>query len=315
MNDIYWQLKQLLGQYQRLLLITHRRPDEDAVGSVLALRAYLLSLKKEVGVFSALSSGSVLSYFPDNDQISENQEILQENWDACVLLDCGSLSQTGLPESFFIDKKIINIDHHISNPGYGFFNLIDLSASSTCEIIFDFFSVNNFLLTRRIAICLLAGILGDTSGFIHSNTSSKTVQIASQLMRQGARVGQLLDFSFRNKNINSLRLWGMVLSRLKYRADYDLAYAWVTIEDLEKYQVQEDEIGGLANFLNVIVDAGVVAFFKIGSDGFKSSWRTKREDVDLSAWCSQFGGGGHKKASGFAGNWKIIEKDGDLVLL
>ncbi len=315
MTGIYKQIDQLLLRSRRIVLIGHQRPDEDALGAMLSFYLYLKSLGKEVKVFTIDPAPSYLQFMPLIDEVTSDQSIFNDRWDLYFFLDCGSISNTRLPEELFQGKTILNIDHHISNNSYGLVNLIDVQASSTCEIAYKYFKFIGYPLDKRAATNLLAGILGDTSGFIHSTTHGETVQIASELIKVGIKIHQIFNYVVRNKTIEGLRLWGEILSRLKINKEFNIAYTYIFDADFKDCRVKEDELDGLANFLNAIVDVNATALFRISPNRIKASWRTKRDDIDLSAFCGHFGGGGHRKAAGFSVNLQVVEKDGELVVV
>lgn len=315
MNEISYQIHQLLLSSQRILLIGHQRPDEDALGAILSFSLYLKSFGKEVKMYTADPAPLYLFFMPGIDLVSHDSNVFSDAWDVYVFLDCGSIGNTRVDEKWLVGKTIVNIDHHISNIKYGQLNLINTTASSTCEIVYEYFKLIGIPVDRRIATCLLSGILGDTSGFIHSTTGTKTVMIASELIKTGVKIHQIFNFVVRNKTVGGLKLWGEVLSRLKVNDELGIAYTWIKDDDFRKFGAQADELDGLANFLNAIVDVGATAVFKISTNRIKASWRTKREDIDLSAFCANFGGGGHRKASGFSLPISVVEKNGELVVL
>lgn len=315
MNDIYRQIDQLLLRSARILIIGHRGPDEDALGSALSFYIYLKSLGKEVRVFTADSAPAYMSFLPGIDEITNDLHVFDERFDLYFFLDCGSLGNTCVPLDKIKGKTILNIDHHISNSKYGLVNLVDGQASSTCEIVYKYFLSIGYKLDKRLATCLLSGILGDTGGFVHSTTKAETIEIASELIKLGVKIHQIFNFVVRNKTIGGLRLWGEILSRLKINKELSVAYTYIKEDDFKRYQVSESELDGLANFLNAIVDVSATALFRLERGQVRASWRTKRDDVDLSAFCSLFGGGGHKKAAGFTLNVEIAEKDGELIIL
>jgi len=314
MKTNFQQIDQLLLRSEKIILIGHQRPDEDALGAVLSFYIYLKSLGKEVKIFVNDPPPSYLSFMPEIDRVSTDRQLFDEHYDLYVFLDCGSIGNTRLSEDLIAGKTVLNIDHHISNVNYGTLNYVDSHASSTCEIVYEFFKSIGYKMDKRIATCLLSGILGDTSGFIHSTTRAETVKIASELIKTGIKIHQIFDFVVRNKTIGGLRLWGEILSRLRVNTEFNIAYSWIKDTDFTDYNVKEDELDGIANFLNAIVDVNATALFRISDNRLKASWRTKRNDVDLSKFCGLFGGGGHKKASGFALDVKVIEKDGGLMV-
>ncbi|MFA5020737.1 MAG: bifunctional oligoribonuclease/PAP phosphatase NrnA [Patescibacteria group bacterium] len=315
MTDIYRQIDQLLLRSQRIIIIGHQRPDEDALGAGLSFYHYLQALGKAVKIFTADPPPSYLHFMPGIDEVTTDTRIFDESWDLYFFLDCGSIGNTRLPEELFRGRTILNIDHHVSNNSYGLVNLTDAQASSTCEIAYNYFRAVGWPIDKRLATNLLSGILGDTSGFVHSTTRSETVQIASELIKVGIKIHQIFNYVVRNKTIGGLRLWGEILSRLKINKDLNIAYTYIFDADFKDRQVREDELDGLANFLNAIVDVQATALFRISPGRIKASWRTKRDDVDLSAFCGLFGGGGHRKAAGFSADWQVVEKDGELIII
>lgn len=315
MNGIYKKIEAELLAARKIMIIGHRRPDEDACGSALSLYFYLGDIGKEAKIFCADLPPKYLSFMPLISEIKTDLKIFEEDFDLLVFVDCGSINNTGIPTDLIQGRNIINIDHHSSNNGYGRLNLVVPSASSASEVMYDFFIGIGRQMDKRTATCLLAGILGDTSGFIHSTTKPKTLAVASELIKYGVKINQIFNFVVRNKTIGGLRLWGEVLSRLKINEEYGLAYTYIFDSDYADFGAGEDELDGLANFLNVIVEAKATALFRISENQLKASWRTKRDDIDLSALCAHFGGGGHKKASGFTVPWQVVEKDGQLVIV
>jgi len=315
MTEIYRQIDQSIARSARIILISHQRPDEDALGSGLSFYLYLKSLGKQAWFFLADLPPLYLSFLPAIDEVTNDPAVFGDFVDLYVFLDCGSLAQANLPAGALRHKNIINIDHHASNNSYGRVNLVDIRASSTCEIIYRYFVAAGQVIDKQLATCLLTGILCDTSGFIHSNTRSETVRIASELVKHGVKINQLLNFVVRNKTIDGLRLWGEILSRIQINKDLSIAYTYIKNDDFRRYHVQKDELDGLANFLNVIVDVNATAVFHLEPDKTKVSWRTKRNDVDLAAFCQRFGGGGHKKAAGFTLDWPVVEKNGKLMVI
>jgi len=281
----------------------------------LSFYIYLRSLGKTAVVYSADQPPACLSFMPEVDTVSSNSQLFNEQWDLYFFVDCASIGNTRLDEKLFSGKNILNFDHHLSNPNYGTLNLVDIKVSSTCELSYNFFRAIGYQFDRRVATNLLAGIMGDTGGFMHPNTSAQTVEAASELIKMGVKIYQIFNFVVRNRSIGGLKLWGEVLSRLKVNSELNIAYTWIKDSDFRDFGAQEEELFGLSNFLNAVVDVSATAVFRLYGDKVKASWRTKRDDIDLAELCGYFGGGGHQKASGFTAPWPVVEKDGGLVVL
>ncbi|MFA6594151.1 MAG: DHH family phosphoesterase [Candidatus Buchananbacteria bacterium] len=315
LDGAFKQIDRLILQADKILLVGHRRPDHDTLGSVLGLALYLDSLGKDYALYTPDPAPSFLNYLPKIEELISDREVFRRQWDLIVFLDCADLYMAEITVNETAGVTTAVFDHHASNPGYASVNAIDALASSTCEIVYKFFKAIRFKLDRRIATCLLSGIISDTSGFANSATNSEAVMIASELIKYGVKINQLFSFAVQNKTIGGLRLWGEALSRLKINQELGVAFTYVKDEDLRLYQIQEEEVEGLSNFLNVITDVSATAVFRLSAGQVKASWRTKRDDVDLAAFCRLFGGGGHKKAAGFTVPWQVIEKNGELVIV
>ncbi|MFA6919088.1 MAG: DHH family phosphoesterase [Patescibacteria group bacterium] len=314
MNYIFDQINQEIAQAQRILLISHQKPDGDACGSVLGMLSYLQSIGKQVGAFVADKPASYFSYLPNIDQISTDLSIFSQSWDVAIFLDSSDTPHTKADMDKLSQTTIINIDHHISNKQYGKINYVDAQASSACEIVYNYLTYVGFAMDKRTATCLLSGIISDTGGFKNSATSLLAMDITSNLIRAGASVGNISNLVGMNKSINGLKLWGEVLSRLKTNAEYDIAYTYIKHSDFKKFNVSEEELDGFIDFLNVIVDAKAAILFRLESEQTRVSMRTTKNDVDLSQIASSFGGGGHKKAAGFTLDFALEEQNGELLI-
>lgn len=314
MKDIFLKINEAILQADNILIATHERPDGDACGSALAMALYLQYLGKNFQIFAAGKAPDFLFFLPLIDRMTSNTDVFNKKWDLVICVDASSTSFAHLPDDFVAGSMIINIDHHATNNHYGQYAAVDAGVSCAAEIIFNFFKYINYPIDRRLASCLLTGILTDTGGFSHPNTTTETMAVASELMKKGSKIHQIFNHVVQNKSLSGLRLWGMVLSRIQANPKLDLAYTYVTADDLINYNVSEDEVSGLVNFLNVICDYSVVLLFKIERGSTKVSARTKRDDIDVSRLAMAFGGGGHQKAAGFTLPWRLEEVNGKLVV-
>jgi phosphoesterase RecJ-like protein len=314
MNHIFDQIKQEIDHAGRILLISHQKPDGDACGSLLAMRSYLKSLGKQVEIFVADKPASYFSFLPHIDEVRTDHGIFAQPWDLAIFLDSSDTPHTKADMDKLSQITIINIDHHISNKLYGKINYVDAKASSTCEIVYNYLLHVGFTLDKRIATCLLVGIVSDTGGFKNAATNLSAMDITSDLIRAGASVGNISSLVGMNKSINGLRLWGEVLSRIRINTEHDVAYTYIKQSDFRFYNVSEEELDGFIDFLNVIVDAKVAVLFRLAGGQTKVSMRTTKDDVDLSEIASSFGGGGHRKAAGFTLDFEIEEQNGELLI-
>ena len=216
-----------------------------------------------------------------------------------------------------VSSLFINIDHHVTNGNHGEHNLVIDDASSTCEVLHHFLDYKKAI-NKNIAACLLTGIITDTGGFQNMATTPLAVSIASRLMKKGVNINQITKFTLQQKPVNTLKLWGRALSRLKINKKDNVISTIITKKDLDDCNANEEALEGISNFLNEMDEAqnGVVMVLSERELGIiKGSLRTTNELIDVSKLAIILGGGGHKKAAGFSidGNlketkdgWKIV---------
>lgn len=224
-------------------------------------------------------------------------------FDLIIVLDSVNLDRIGQirqhnPEIFY-NTPILNIDHHPGNDDFGQVNLVEITATSTCEILFSLFeAIDSKLVDADIATCLLAGIITDTGSFQNTNTTPKSLTMAAQLVAAGARQQEIIQNIFKNRSLGTLKLWGEALSRLKYDSDSKIAYTSVSYEDFRRTGGNSTE-GLIDELLSSVPEARVVVLLSEKEPGkIYGSLRTK-EDIDASLLAKTFGGGGHRMAAGF----------------
>ncbi|PLX26254.1 hypothetical protein C0581_04885 [Candidatus Parcubacteria bacterium] len=286
----------------RFLLVTHQNPDGDAIGSVNALGEMLHTLEKDYTIFCATPASDQFDFLPHTTHITSDPDIWKHSYDVIIVCDAGDLRYAGVDELIRhqADPFIINIDHHASNEGFGHLNLVIEAASSTTEILHNYFMLNECEINRTTATALLTGLITDTGNFSNSGTSRQALSTASKLIRYGARLNHIRRHVLQDKTLPTFKLWGIVLSRLENKEGFDFVYTYITQKDLVQCGLTEEHLEGIANLMNNLNEGKATFVIKEKQDGsVKVSMRTVRDDVDLSKIAQMFGGGGHKKAAGF----------------
>ncbi len=285
---------------RHVLLMTHENPDEDGLGAMLAFANYLETAGKQYTAYVIGTPPPRLSLLPKFDRLTS---VPPAHADVLLAFDYGSFERLKLDKIGAEPSFIITLDHHPQQTQQGNVNITDPDFSSTCEIAYHFFKANGVALTPDIATCIYAGILADTGGFVHSNTSVEVFRIAAELKRLG------VDTEFSAKRILGLpspsaaRAIGLAYSRLVIDKESGVMYAWLSSRELEEYAATWDEVGMLVNMMNHInaEESAVkcIALFKDKSDGMISvSFRSDpHKGCDVKKLAEHFGGGGHQYAA------------------
>ncbi len=311
-SHIAKQIYQVIQDAKNILLVPHQNPDGDALGSSTAFAKWLRQENKTYSFFCATPFQPKFSYLFAGEKVHTCADVwIKEPIDVLVVFDSGDLRYAGIASYVEkMDKKpiIINIDHHATNESYGDYNLVVSSSSSTCEMIYRFFLENKIQITADMATSLLTGLITDTDNFTNSATSPFSLSMASALVAAGGHFYHIKETVYHGTTLGALSVWGIALSRLYHQKDLNLVYTYLTLEDIKNAQATETEIEGIANFLNSLNEGDYSLTLKEKTPNvFKGSFRTTRNDLDVSAYAKALGGGGHKKAAGFVVEGTITE--------
>jgi phosphoesterase RecJ-like protein len=293
-----------------VLIVMHQNPDGDTLGTSMAMFEYINTLKnKNITVFCLTDIPKNLNFLPHIHVITQDKKVLTNKYDIAIMLDISKLDYAGAEDLLQNKPKyIVNIDHHKTNQYYGDLNMIDENASATAEVLYHFFKFNNLDLSPKQATSLLTGLITDTDNFTNLGTTTTAVMIAGELIRLGANLKNINTKTVKNKTVNSLKLWGVALSRLTKHQTMDLAHTHLTQADFKEHETDEDEADGISNFLNNLEEAKIALVLKETKDGkIKGSLRTTHNDIDVSKIAQSLGGGGHKKAAGFTTTGTVDE--------
>jgi phosphoesterase RecJ-like protein len=217
------------------------------------------------------------------------------------------------------NQKIIIFDHHPTLD----FKIIrpdivvkDEKYSSVCEIIYEFFDFHRIDITKKMASYLLAGILYDTGAFQHANTSARVMEIAAALMRRGAPMNKIIQATFKDKKLETLKLWGRAMERAEINEKTGAIMSFITKDDMEELGMEEDSVGRIAELLNTVSGTKFsLVLIEKEKNKVKGSLRSEwYKNVDVSEIARTLRGGGHKLASGFEIVGKI-EKGEDGIIV
>ena len=300
------ELKRVLAEAKTILLIDPVGIDGDSIGSHLAWRLALEQTGKKVLHFCLSELPPKYTFLPGHELISRQLPDFAQI-DVAILCDQGDFMH-GLKEKYNDLKSqctIINIDHHFSNQGIGHINIVIPEATSSTQVTFHLMQAMGVHITPDIATCLLNGIYTDTGSFQHSNTTPEVLSLASYLLKRGANFRSIVHNNFHSMPISKLRIWGRVLERV-HLSDKQVSVSGVTQQDFSETKTGPDALEGVVDFMTGIPQSKFsVLLSERANNVVKGSFRTLRDDIDLSALAQLMNGGGHRKASGFSLNGSL----------
>ena len=324
LKDSFPTFKKLLKNTQNIAIVTHWSPDGDAIGSSLALYHFLLKLGKKVHVIVPNAYPDFLQWMPGNKQVLnfQSQESkctkVVNSADLIFTLDFNSykrLEKLGaVLEKTDVPKVLI--DHHQQPDTYAKYYFHDVTACSTCELIFDFIvglgSKN--LIDKKIASCIYTGIMTDTGSFRYPSVTSRTHLIISELLKTGIVPSDIHSAVYDNYSLDRLKLLGFALNeKLKLIKDYPVAYFTLTEKELNTFNYQKGDIEGLVNYPFSIKGIKVCALFNETDECVKISFRSKGK-IDMNKFArAYFNGGGHINAAGGKSNDMLTETENKFI--
>lgn len=301
---------ELINSSQRIFLTTHEGTDGDDLGSLLAMFLVLGNLGKKT---SAAVKGGVpesLKFLPNSQTVADRFE--KDAYDLILTFGCNTLARTGWGEELgALNCPIVNFDHHPDNKMFGTVNVVDSQTAAVAELIFYFLDYCDVELDKDMATCLLTGIFTDTGGFKHANTSPTSLEAAAKMLQKGVRIDKIAYQTMGKKTEGALRAWARALENARFVKDKQMVFSVLTEEDIKETGASDDDLDGVAEFLNNLPQARLALFLRQAGDEIKGSLRSEPEKrVDVSEIARSFGGGGHKLAAGFKLKGKLV-KDKD----
>jgi phosphoesterase RecJ-like protein len=237
-----------------ITLIAHIRPDGDAAGSLIGLAQALTQLGKQV---TPVLKDGVPAAFLHLEGADTMQTSLPDQCDLCVVMDAPDSARTGytdLIKAYGQAGKLGLIDHHMKGDllKRAQYILYDDSSSSTAELVVQLVEAMELKFTGAVSTALLTGMYTDTGGFQYGNTTTKTLNLAAELMRRGARLNRIVQHVARQRTMPGLKLLGIALSRLTLTPDKKGAVTILSLDDLVTSEATAEDAGGLVSALNVL---------------------------------------------------------------
>jgi phosphoesterase RecJ-like protein len=294
MDDVIDDIRDLVGRAQRIGTLAHRDADADSLGSALGFAASLRELGKDVVTVVPSPRPQMLDHLPGIDAVRDEPGEI----DALFTFDCATLDRFG-DQKQLVERtaQVVNVDHHVSNEGFGSIVLVDPTASATGEVVYHLLRALKAPIDADVATNLYAALFTDTGGFRHDNTTEAALRLGAELVRHGADPAYIAMRSYKWRSVGQVRLEGLAIARMRAELDGRLIWTEITDEMLAESGAGMQEAEGVIDQLQGIASMQIAVVFKASGDTTKISVRT-RDRFDATSLCIPFGGGGHRRAAG-----------------
>lgn len=306
--DYLHEIKSLLAIPKDIVITTHRNPDGDAIGSSLAMYHYLNKLGHTVRIVSPSEYPEFLEWMPNVHDIiiydvdPDASKFRIEQADIIFYMDFNALDRIDKVGELTDAQRCtkILIDHHLYPEPMADYVISDTTASSTCELVYDFIDRlgDKQKIDKNVADCIFTGILTDTGSFKYS-TSPKVFRLAAELIEMGVEDNLLQDLIFNSLDEKYLRLLGYCLNRnMEILDEYHTGIITLSKEDYERFNIQRGDTEGIVNYLLKLKNVKLAAFITEQPTIVKISLRSKGSFSVQEIAKKHFKGGGHKNAAG-----------------
>lgn len=296
------ELITLIQNANNIALLGHKRPDEDAIGSQLAMREFIVTkFGKKADVISDPQHRDRPDILPGTENIQAKDSLTE--YDLVITHDSGEIDHI-FPSDILVTKAtVIQIDNHsgAGNTPFGTFQILEPATSATCHLMYYIFKEAGAEITQSMATNLMTGIVYDTGKFQHSNVTPELLRVASELLAKGAPLPKIQTTLYNRRSVSALKLWGKALQRVRVNKNTGMAISVITKKDLEETGGDVEELSGLITMINSIKGSRFsLLLTEEAQDVIKGSLRSEEyKGVDVSKIARLLGGGGHKLASGF----------------
>lgn len=302
-----------LERHRHILITSHYNPDGDNIGAQLGLAHLLRRLGKRVEIIDQDPVPDRYRFLPGWEGIKN--DIAPSQATLAVVLDSAGLDRIGRAAGAIVPARmeIVNIDHHISNDGFGQVQHVDPAASSTCELVYRISKKLAKQLEPGEASCLLCGMITDTGGFRYTSTSPATLRAAAELMEQGADLSDIATRLYFEEKTETLSLLGELLVGMGRSDKAPLAWISVGLEQLRRHGIEMSETEEFVRYALSARGVEVGLMFKEQPDGqVRLSFRSKGR-YDVNRLARVFGGGGHVQAAGARVAGRLAEVQGQVI--
>jgi phosphoesterase RecJ-like protein len=299
-----------IAEGQRFLITSHRDPDGDAIGCMVATLIVLDRLGKDALAYNPDPVPQRYRFLHGTDRLT--RALPNQSFDVTLVLDCndsGLLGGVALEGPRF--GKVVVVDHHKTPGDLGDIVLRDATAAAVGVLLFRIFEKLRVELTPEVAEALFCSVMSDTGSFRYQNTNAEAMRVAATLLEQGVDVWRVSSKLYEERPANQLELLGRVLDTLELSPDGRAASLTVTSQMLEETGCTQDMVDGFINYARGVQGVEVAVLLRVGPRGVRVSLRS-RGTVDVSRIAEKLGGGGHHNAAGYTSNGEVEEVRAEL---
>lgn len=284
-----------LSRADTILVMAHRNPDGDTLGSMLGLGLSLEKMGKQVVMACEDPVPALFRFMPGSERIVDSVAVPV---DLAVAVDCGELNMLGRLAPVFQDAPLsIQIDHHELGKPFALLTHIDLTAAAVGEMIYRLLGELGLAPDRDVATCLMVSLMEDTGGFRYPNVTATTMAIAGELLKAGADFPGLIQKLYWSKSPGDIRLSGKIVENVRIEGGGEIAWSRVSRDEIAAYGASEKETSDVVNDLRTIRGVKVAVLFREREDSVRVSLRS-RDAYNVAEVAAAFGGGGHINAAG-----------------
>ncbi len=289
---VYKKAWEKIENTNSILLLSHKRPDGDTLGSVLALYEVLKGLGKHVYIYNPSKLPTRFAFLPNVKKVKNT--LPKKECDIAIICDCGSLDRVGLAKPNYL----INLDHHDTNEGFGDINIIKPDYASASMVVYELLKQNKVKINKNTATCLYVGFVEDTGFFSYGNIGDKALEMVLDLSRCGLDMQEVSRELREKKPLFQVRLMAHIYGEFYLKENATVGIVHISQEDLKRIGCSLDETKNVITPIRELATVQLAVMVAQRDDGgAKISLRSK--GLDVSSIALAFGGGGHKKAAGF----------------
>jgi len=312
MKDNLKAIAKQIKKADKICLMVHENPDGDAIGSILAMYHALNNMGKKVDAY--------IEDMPPNMKFLDGWKsliiydgIAAKDYDLAIALDCGTLERAKGNGLFRKAKCTVNIDHHISNPGYGDINHVDDKAAATGEIVYLLLKKLGMTIEKEITEAIYVAIISDTGMFRHQNVTQRVFAIAGELTSYGIDTSELARKFMYESSLDKLKLLSRALDNLELHSRSRVGVIAFDRSAKDGLRVTDSDYDGIVDYARNIKGVEVGVFIKPRLSGYRVSLRSNSY-FDCNKVASELGGGGHVRAAGIQINGRSLMDVKSIVL-